>query len=109
MIDTTTHLPVHALPYNFELHDIVLMALGHHPSDQMFARVMDQFECLCAESAECPKIMSIAMHPYLTGVPHRINHARRAFEDVWINFASRAVWHGAAHRGRDRRRPGGAP
>src|SRR6266850_8430138 len=106
MIDMTTHLPVRALPYDFELHDIVLMALGHHPSDQMFARVMDQFECLCAESAERPKIMLIAMHPYLTGVPHRINHARRAFEDVSINFASRGVWRGAADRGRDRRRPG---
>ncbi|HWP14517.1 MAG TPA: polysaccharide deacetylase family protein, partial [Xanthobacteraceae bacterium] len=74
----TTHKPVVALPYNFELHDIVLMALGHHPSGEMHARVMDHFECLYAESAERPKIMAIAMHPYLSGVPHRINHVRRA-------------------------------
>ena len=78
----TTHRSVVALPYNFELHDIVLMALGHHPSGEMYRRVMDQFECLYAESAERPKIMAIAMHPYLSGVPHRINHVRRAFEDV---------------------------
>ncbi|HKC33875.1 MAG TPA: polysaccharide deacetylase family protein, partial [Xanthobacteraceae bacterium] len=47
----TTHKPIVALPYNFELHDIVMMALQHHPSDQMYARVMDQFEWLYAESA----------------------------------------------------------
>ena len=90
----TTHKPVVALPYNFELHDIVLMALGHHPSDQMYARVMDQFECLYAESAERPKIMAIAMHPYLSGVPHRIGHVRRAFEDV-LSRPGVAAWDGA--------------
>jgi peptidoglycan/xylan/chitin deacetylase (PgdA/CDA1 family) len=90
----TTHKPVVALPYNFELHDIVLMALGHHTSDQMYARTMDQFDCLYAESAERPKFMAIAMHPYLTGVPHRINHARRTFEAV-LSRPGVAAWDGA--------------
>ena len=35
----TTHKPVVALPYNFELHDIVLMALQHQTSDKMYRRV----------------------------------------------------------------------
>ena len=72
----TTHKPVVALPYNFELHDIVMMALQNHPSDEMYRRAMDQFECLYAESAERAKIMAIAMHCYLSGMPHRINHVR---------------------------------
>jgi len=60
----TAHRPVVALPYNFELHDIVLMALQNHPSDEMYRRVIDQFECLYAESAERPKIMAAsAMKP----------------------------------------------
>ena len=66
----TTHRPVVALPYNFEIHDIVLMALQHHTSDVMYARARDQFEWLYAEAAERPKIMAIATHPYLSGVPH---------------------------------------
>ena len=33
----TTHKPVVALPYNFEIHDIVMMALQHHPSDVWYA------------------------------------------------------------------------
>ena len=32
----TRHKPVVALPYNFELHDIVMMALQNHPSDEMY-------------------------------------------------------------------------
>lgn len=78
----TTHRPVVALPYNFELHDIVMMALQHHPSEELYRRAIDQFECLYEESAERPKFMSIAMHPYLSGVPHRIGHVRRVYEEI---------------------------
>src|SRR5262249_7619228 len=48
----TTHGSVVALPYNFELHDIVMMALQHHPSDMMYRRALDHFTCLYEESAE---------------------------------------------------------
>ena len=47
----TTHKPVVALPYNFEIHDIVLWALQHQASDMMYARARDQFEWLYAEAA----------------------------------------------------------
>jgi peptidoglycan/xylan/chitin deacetylase (PgdA/CDA1 family) len=90
----TTHKPVVALPYNFELHDIVLMALQHHPSDMMYQRVMDQFDWLYMESAERPKFMAIAMHPYLSGVPHRIGHVERTFEEI-LGKPGVACWDGA--------------
>ena len=78
----TTSRPVVPLPYNFELHDIVMMALQHAPSDMLYRRALDHFECLYEESAERPKIMSIACHPYLSGVPHRIRHVERTFEAI---------------------------
>jgi len=78
----TTSRPVVALPYNFELHDIVMMALQHAPSDMLYRRALDHFECLYEESAERPKIMSIACHPYLSGIPHRIRHVQRTFEAI---------------------------
>ncbi len=78
----TTHRPVVALPYNFEIHDIVLMALQNHTSDVMYTRARDQFEWLYAEAAERPKIMAIATHPYLSGVPHRIGHVQRTFKEL---------------------------
>jgi peptidoglycan/xylan/chitin deacetylase (PgdA/CDA1 family) len=78
----TTAKPIVALPYNFELHDIVLMAIQHHPSEAFYSRTMDHFECLYAESAERPKVMAMACHPYLSGQPHRIRHVERAFAAI---------------------------
>jgi allantoinase len=78
----TAHRPVVALPYNFEVHDIVLMNLQHMSSDMMFARGIDQFDCLYRESAERPKFMAVGMHGYLSGVPHRIGHVERLYETM---------------------------
>jgi peptidoglycan/xylan/chitin deacetylase (PgdA/CDA1 family) len=90
----TTHKPVVALPYNFEIHDIVMMALQHHSSDLFYRRALDQFACLYAESAERPKIMAVACHPYLSGVPHRIGHVERTFEAL-LARAGVVAWDGA--------------
>jgi hypothetical protein len=59
-----------------------MMALQNHSSDMFYRRSMDAFEWLYAESAERPKIMAIACHPYLSGQPHRIGHVQRTFEEV---------------------------
>ncbi len=90
----TTSRPIVALPYNFELHDIVMMALQHHASDVWTARVMDAFECLYAEAAERPKVMAMACHMYLSGQPHRICHVERAFEAI-LRHRGVVVWDGA--------------
>jgi peptidoglycan/xylan/chitin deacetylase (PgdA/CDA1 family) len=78
----TAHGPMVALPYNFELHDIVMMALQHNPSAEMYTRSKAYFDCLYAESAERAKIMSIAHHPYLSGSPHRIADVERLYEEL---------------------------
>jgi len=78
----TTHKPVVALPYNFEIHDIVMMALQHHPSEVWHSRALDHFKTLYDESAERPKIMAMACHPYLSGVPHRIGHVQQTFAEI---------------------------
>jgi len=90
----TTSRPMVALPYNFELHDIVMMALQHHPSEVFFQRSMDFFECLYEESIERPKVMAIACHPYLSGSPHRIRHVERTFEAI-LRRPGVLVWDGA--------------
>jgi peptidoglycan/xylan/chitin deacetylase (PgdA/CDA1 family) len=90
----TTSRPLVALPYNFEIHDIVMMALQHHASDVLYQRALDQFECLYEESAERPKVMAIACHPYLSGVPHRIRHVERAFQAI-MSRKGVVTWDGA--------------
>lgn len=89
----TTSRPIVALPYNFELHDIVMMAIQHHASDVWHSRAMDHFECLYEESADRPKIMSIACHPYLSGAAHRIHHVERTFESI-LKRRGVLVWTG---------------
>jgi peptidoglycan/xylan/chitin deacetylase (PgdA/CDA1 family) len=80
----TANGPLVTLPYTVELNDIPMMIVQHHSADELSRRAIDQFDRLYAESAERAKILSIAIHPYITGVPHRIkqlelflDHARR--------------------------------
>jgi allantoinase len=89
----TKHREIIALPYNFELHDIVMMNLQHHSSEVAYRRIMDQFDCLYAEAQTRPKVMSIAMHPYLSGSPHRIGYVQRAFQEV-LRRPGVAAWDG---------------
>ncbi len=90
----TTSRPIVALPYNFEIHDIVMMALQHHASEVWYTRAMDQFECLYEEAAERPKVMSMACHPYLSGAPHRIHHVERSFDTI-LSRRGVVAWDGA--------------
>jgi allantoinase len=71
--------PLVALPYTAELNDIPMMMIQHHASAEFEQRCMDHFERLYAESAMRPKIMAIAVHPYISGVPHRIKYFERVF------------------------------
>lgn len=90
----TKSRPIVALPYNFEIHDIVMMAIQHHASEVLYSRAMDHFDCLYEESAERPKIMAVAFHPYLSGVPHRIRHVRRTLETIGSRKGV-VIWDGA--------------
>ncbi len=90
----TKHKPMVALPYNFEQHDIVAMMLQGHTSDQIYRRSIDAFECLYKESAGRAKIMSISVHPYISGVAHRIAYVERAFSEI-LSRPGVACWNGA--------------
>jgi peptidoglycan/xylan/chitin deacetylase (PgdA/CDA1 family) len=89
----TTSRPIVALPYNFEIHDIVLMFQGQ-ASDAVYTRAMDHFDCLYEESAERPKVMAIACHAYLSGSPHRIRHLERAIQAI-TQRPGVVVWSGS--------------
>ena len=75
---TTKKGPLLCLPYSIELNDIEMMIVAHHPAQEFVTRCMDYFGTLYDESATRAKIMSIAVHPYISGTPYRI----RYFEQV---------------------------
>jgi allantoinase len=59
------------------------MIVQHHESDYLFKRSMDQFDRLYAEGEQRAKIMALAIHPYISGQPHRIKY----LEDIY-NYVS---------------------
>ncbi len=81
-LKTTGGNPMVALPYNYELHDIVMMAIQHHTSAEFKNRSLDYFDTVYAESHDQMRIMAVAMHPYLSGSPHRIRYVRETFEHI---------------------------
>lgn len=68
----TIHGPMIVVPYTVETNDITIYALQNHRSDELFNRGREQFDQLYRESADNARIMAISIHPYITGVPHRI-------------------------------------
>src|SRR6202789_41251 len=61
-----------SVPYTVEINDVVMSAVQQQPSDEIFRRGRDQFDRLHLDGAKAPRVMAVAVHPYLTGVPHRI-------------------------------------
>jgi allantoinase len=76
----TAHGLMVTMPYTVELNDISMMMVGRYPSVEFETRCMDYFERVYAESATRPKVMAIAVHPYISGVPHRIKYFERVFQ-----------------------------
>ena len=79
----TEHQPIAALPYNYELHDIVMMNIQNNQSHIYRDRALDYFDTLYSESDDGnPRVIALAMHTYLSGSPHRISYVRETFETL---------------------------
>jgi hypothetical protein len=89
----TAHGPLVTLPYTVELNDIPMMMVQHHNADVFLKRASDHFDRLYQEGAERAKILCFAIHPYISGVPHRIKYL-----EAFLEYASRhpgvAFWTG---------------
>ncbi|HUC61195.1 MAG TPA: polysaccharide deacetylase family protein, partial [Alphaproteobacteria bacterium] len=72
--------PLVTLPYTVELNDIPMMMVQHHTSDVLLQRAIDQFDRLYAEGTERAKVMAVAVHPYISGAPHRIKYFEAIYE-----------------------------
>jgi len=90
----TTHGPLVTLPYSVELNDIPMMIVQHHESSYLYKRAIDQFERLYAESATRAKIMAIAIHPYISGQPHRIKYLEAVYDHI-AKHGGVLHWNGA--------------
>jgi len=78
----TAHGPVVSVPYTVEMNDIAMMVLQNHPSEEWLRRGIDQFDRLYAEGEKSARVMAISVHPYITGVPHRIGYLEKLYEYI---------------------------
>ena len=74
----TSHGPILSVPYTVELNDIVISLIQNHPSPMLLERGKDQFDRLARDGENGARVMAISVHPYITGVPHRM----RYFEEL---------------------------
>jgi peptidoglycan/xylan/chitin deacetylase (PgdA/CDA1 family) len=89
----TAHGPLVTLPYTVELNDIPMMLVQHHESGYFTGRCLDSFERLYKEGESRAKIMAIAIHPYVSGQPHRIKYLEAVYDHV-NRFAGVLHWNG---------------
>jgi len=89
----TTHGAVVSMPYTVEMNDIAMMALQHHPSEEWLRRGIDHFDRLYAEGEKTARVMAISVHPYISGVPHRIGYLERLYEYI-LQRPGVAMWTG---------------
>ena len=65
----TAHGTMVAMPYPMEMNDVVTIAVQHQSPEEFLRRMRDTFDRLYEEGAEQPRVMAIAIHPYLSGAP----------------------------------------
>lgn len=94
-----------SIPYTMEINDSITW---RRPDDgEAFARaICDEFDTLWREGATQGRVMCIAVHPFITGQPHRIKHLDRALayilshDHVWCATGEQiADWYLAQHSG----------
>jgi peptidoglycan/xylan/chitin deacetylase (PgdA/CDA1 family) len=83
-----------SVPYTVDVNDVVMSAVQSQPSDEIFKRGRDQFNRLYHEGQDSARVMAISIHPYLTGVPHRIKYLE-ALYDYILGFDGVMMWTGA--------------
>ena len=88
-----------SIPYSAEINDKVAIEYHHVTPEEFERMIRRQFEVLYREGERSGRVMAIALHPYITGVPHRIDALDRALkfvasqDKVWLATGEEIVDH----------------
>jgi peptidoglycan/xylan/chitin deacetylase (PgdA/CDA1 family) len=88
-----------ALNYSFEINDKLAFEDRNRTAEEFETMIRRQFDVLYREGADSGRVMAIALHPYLIGVPHRIDALDAALryicshEDVWLATGEEIIDH----------------
>ena len=96
---------LYSIPYSIELNDMPLFNTPSISIDDFYRRICETFDVLYEEGERNGRVMAIALHPFLIGVPHRIRTLDRALKyiaghgRVWFATGSEII---DAYRGQER-------
>ena len=85
-----------SIPYSAEINDKVAVEYHHVTPEEFERMIRRQFEVLHREGG---RVMAIALHPYIFGVPHRIDALDRALKfvasqsGVWLATGEEIIDH----------------
>ncbi len=86
-----------SLPYSIELNDIPAFLEMKRTGEEFSRMIRDQFDGLYEDGARSGRVMAIALHPFLTGHPHRCKYFAEALahitarQEVWLATGSEIV------------------
>ncbi len=78
----TEHGPLITIPYTVENNDIPMMAVQHHEASYWTQKCIDTFDRLYQEGSDRPRVMAIAIHPYISGQPFRIKYLEEVYKHM---------------------------
>jgi allantoinase len=88
-----------SLPYSLELNDKPAYEKHSRTPEEFRDMIRRQFDVLYREGESSGRVMAIALHPYISGVPHRIDALDEALDHicrhagVWRATGSEIVQH----------------
>ena len=83
-----------SMPYSQELNDIPALLSLHQSPEGFGQMICDQFDVLYEDGAKTGRVMSICLHPFLIGHPHRSKYFDKALahitsrQEVWLATGS---------------------
>ena len=95
-----------SVPYSIELNDVPVF-LHHYDTAEFVEMVKAQFDTLYSEGATSGRVMALALHPYLMGMPHRVDALDEMLdyllghELVWQTTAAEIADHFIEHHYND--------
>src|SRR5262245_62423160 len=74
----TTAGPLLCLPYTWELNDVPIWVVQGQSSDEFLKRLEATLAVLERELQKQPRVLTLAMHPHVFGVPDRLYYLEKA-------------------------------
>ena len=71
-----------SVPYSYEINDSPHVYYRFGSADEFESMIKRQFDVLYREGEESGRVMAICLHPFMIGVPHRIDSLDRALEHI---------------------------